>query len=92
MTNTCTQCGQTQDVGADGVGRDPAGVPTPMVHIASRGMDSGPEHLLSYHLDCLPHAHEQALRGKHGPRIDAAKNGTRGDKLLAVADNETDGA
>lgn len=92
MTNRCAQCGQTQEVGPDGVGRDPAGVPTPMVHVASKGMHSTADDLVSYHLDCQPYELEQAHRGKHGPRIDAAKDGVRGDELLAVTDNETDGA
>lgn len=88
VANRCTQCGQTQQVGADGVGRDPDGVPTPMVHIASRGMNSTVDDLVSYHLDCLPYELEQAHRAKHGKRIDAAKKGMRGEKLLAVADND----
>lgn len=80
--NRCVQCGQAQDEG---------GVLAPMLHLASRGLDSTAEDLVSYHLDCLPWQLEEAHRAKHGPRIDAAKAGVRGDDLRAVADNELDG-
>lgn len=77
--NRCAQCGKTQDDG---------GVVAPMLHLASKGIHSTKEDMVSYHLDCLPYELEEAHRELHGPRIDAAKAGVRGDELRAVADND----
>jgi hypothetical protein len=74
--NRCTQCGQAQTEG---------GVVAPMVHAAT-GIFSGQPVIDSYHLDCMPYDLEQQHRDRHGPRIDAAKAGVRGDELRAVDD------
>lgn len=70
--NVCAQCGQRQDEG---------GVLAPMLHTASRGLDSAAGDIVSYHLDCLPYQLEEAHREAHGKYIDAAKKGLRGDDL-----------
>lgn len=80
--NVCTQCGQSQT-------HD--GVTAPMLHLAARGIHSTADDIVDYHLDCLPHELEAAHRDRHGSRIDAAKNGVRGDELRAVADDLVDG-
>jgi hypothetical protein len=74
--NVCAQCGQRQDEG---------GVTAPMVHVGT-GIFSGTPVITSYHLDCMPYDLEAQHRERHGPRIDAAKAGVRGDELRAVDD------
>lgn len=74
MSNVCTQCGKDQEDG---------GVTAPMLHLASQGLNSTADDVVSYHLDCLPYQLEADHRDQHGAVIDAAKAGVRGDDLRA---------
>lgn len=73
----CAQCGQIDD--------------HPKVHIGSLGTGE----VLTKHHDCLSVAEERAVTGsgqeKGAPKasaiIEAAKNGTHGDKLLALIES-----
>lgn len=82
--NHCEQCGGFQIIGPDGVGRDVNNVVTPMLHQAARGMDSDPEDMISHHLDCLPVKLREHHMEAHGPAIEAAEKGTRGDELVKI--------
>jgi hypothetical protein len=86
--NTCKQCGQSQ-VEPDGNGGERV---APMVHTQELAVVGNAviQRVVSYHLDCLPADIEALHVDKHGDRIQAAKDGVRGDDLRAVPDNHND--
>lgn len=80
--NVCRQCGQGQN-------DDHAehGIHAPMLHVGAPGIPfqaMTPEHIHSYHLDCLPVELDAQHRPQHGVAIDAAKAGKRGQELHAI--------
>lgn len=88
-TNICTQCGKPVFYLADGEGYGPTDkadghVRTPMVHIGLKGLDSTPDDMISYHFDCMPYNIREMHMLQHGPQIEAAEAGLRGEELLAV--------
>lgn len=80
--NVCRQCGKSQN-------DDHAehGIHSPMLHVGAPGVPfqaMTPEHVHSYHLDCLGVDIEAQLRAQHGAAIDAAKAGKRGQELHSI--------
>jgi hypothetical protein len=74
---TCYMCGQSKI--------DSAGAEHPMIHIAFGGFEATSESTKSMHLDCMPHHVAQAhIAAGHGPEIEAARAGVRGDDLRAI--------